>query len=322
MPTLKKINLGIIGYKNHALRLIKEFSKSKYIDKIIVFHPNKKLDFDIKYLSTNNFESLKSCNAIVISSPTNTHFKYLQLLKEYSGYIFLEKPAIDKPSQERKFISFKKDFLSRIYINYNFLFSETFTHLKKLINQKSFGKCIHFRAESTHGLAFKNEYLHSWRAKINSGVGEMVATHYYNLFLNLFNYKDQKKVIICKSNFSNVKEAIDTVHITNNQKSDFQFSIFCSYSSAFSVSIKIYGTNGIITYDGNELLLRSPRDTLDSEGRFVKPPVIKCIRINHASEWKRSLSSSVDYFMKIVLTRRSFDKNYQDTAIRTMHPFY
>ena len=29
MSTVKKLNIGVIGYKNHALRLINEFYKSK-----------------------------------------------------------------------------------------------------------------------------------------------------------------------------------------------------------------------------------------------------------------------------------------------------
>ena len=322
MSNIKKINIGVIGYKNHALRLINEFYKSKYTQDIIVYHPKKKLDLNKKYLSTNDFTILEGCHAIIISSPTNTHYKYLKLLENYSGYIFLEKPAVNKAYEEKKLLSFKKEFLSKMYINYNFLFSETYVLLKKFINHKSFGKCVHFRVESSHGLAFKNKYLNSWRSKISGGVGEVVATHYYNLFLNLFDFQDNKNAIICKSNFSGVKGAIDTVHITNNLKSKFQFSILCSYSSAFDISIKIFGTNGIINYDGNKLNVQSPRDTFDSEGRFSKPPTIISYKINHSKEWKNSLSNSVRFFIDTVSKGNLFDKNQQNIAIRTMHPFY
>ncbi len=314
--------IGVIGYKNHALRLMDEFYKSKHTKEIIVYHPKKKLGINKKYQSTNDFQDLERCHAIIISSPTNTHYKYLELLENYSGYIFLEKPAVNKIYEEKKLLSFRKEMLSKIYINYNFLFSKTFRLLKKLINHKSFGKCVHFRVESSHGLAFKNEYLNSWRSLIGTGVGEVVATHYYNLFLNLFDFKDDNKAIICKSNFSGVKGAIDTVHITNNLKSKFQFSIFCSYSSAFDVSIKIFGTNGIIYYDGNKLNIQSPRDTFDSEGRFSKPPTIKSYNINHSKEWKVSLSKSVRFFIDTVSRGGLFDKNQQNVAIKTMHPFY
>ncbi len=321
MSTVKKLNIGVIGYKNHALRLINEFYKSKYTQQIIVYHPKKKLDPNKKYLSTNNFQNLKNCHAIIISSPTNTHYKYLKLLENYSGYIFLEKPAVNKAYEEKKLLTFKKKLLSKIYINYNFLFSKTFRLLKKSINHKSFGKCVHFRVESSHGLAFKNEYSNSWRSKLSGGVGEVVATHYYNLFLNLFDYKDNK-TIICKSNFSGVKGAIDTVHLTNNLKSKFQFSILCSYSSAFDISIKIFGTNGIISYDGNKLNIQSPRDTFDSEGRFSKPPTMISYKINHSKEWKNSLSKSVSFFIDTVSKGNLFNKNQQNVAIRTMRPFY
>ena len=80
-------------------------------------------------------------------------------------------------------------FLSKIYVNYNFIFSNVFAEIKKLLVSKNFGEHVYTEINSNHGLAFKKTYLDSWRAVSKYGVAELVAVHFLNMIINLLTLK-------------------------------------------------------------------------------------------------------------------------------------
>ena len=73
----------IIGYKNHARRIINNVISSKKYSKIYIYHP------DIKKLSslssinplvevTDKTSEWKNCSCFFIGSPSETHFYYIE----------------------------------------------------------------------------------------------------------------------------------------------------------------------------------------------------------------------------------------------------
>jgi len=85
------LKIGLIGYRNQAERLI-DIIKSRADSKLeCIYHPTKKFDDS---LFTNRFDDLLVCDAIIISSPNDTHYKYLTKLQNFDGYIFCEKPPV------------------------------------------------------------------------------------------------------------------------------------------------------------------------------------------------------------------------------------
>ena len=58
--------LGIIGYKNHASRLIKLINEIDDCFVNLIYHPNKILD--VQHF-TNNLNDLFDCDAIFVASP-------------------------------------------------------------------------------------------------------------------------------------------------------------------------------------------------------------------------------------------------------------
>ena len=199
-------------------------------------------------------------------------------------------------------------FLSKIYVNYNFIFSNVFAEIKKLLVSKNFGEHVYTEINSNHGLAFKKTYLDSWRAVSKYGVAELVAVHFLNMIINLFDIKNLEGVKVSSHNHSGNGKAPDTFHIISINQIKNKFSILCSYATPFDISIKIIGTNGIIYYDGKELIFRYPRETYDQNERFKSPSIKKRNLINHAKEWQQSISRSLDFFLDNVLKRQKFSR--------------
>ena len=85
------INVGIIGYRNHAQRLISLVETSPVCKLKHIFHPYKKID---DFRGTNNFSDLLECDIIIIASPNSTHYEYLKKLKSFTGYVLCEKPPV------------------------------------------------------------------------------------------------------------------------------------------------------------------------------------------------------------------------------------
>ena len=318
MPTLKKLKVGVIGIRNHAKRLIDQLIISKKVNHVIAFHPTRKVE-NTKFESTTKFSELLSCDAILISSPTKTHFNYINKLRNYDGYIFVEKPIVNNLIEERKLMNMEDKFLSKIYINYNFIFSNVFTEIKKILFSKSFGEHVFTEITSNHGLAFKKTYLDNWRASSKYGVAELVAVHFLNMIINLFDIKNLEDVKVSSHNHSGNGKAPDTFHIISINQIKNKFSILCSYATPFDISIKIIGTNGIIYYDGKELIFRYPRETYDQNERFKLPSIKKRKLINHAKEWQKSIGRSLDFFLDNVLKRQKFSRKKLVTGLLSMN---
>ena len=158
------VNLGIIGYKNHAERLLNILDKKKGCYLKFIYHPTKKLK-DSR--GTNKISDLLSCDGILISSPNNTHFSYLKKLEKFDGYIFCEKPPVVLRSELNKLKKFKIEKKRKIYFNFNFRFKKINSLFEEIIQDKALGKIININIILAHGLAFKKEYVKSWRSKDN-----------------------------------------------------------------------------------------------------------------------------------------------------------
>ena len=92
IDVLLVLNLGVIGYRKHAGKLISFLEKNSECKINYIYHPTKKID-DPR--GTNNLEDLYHCDGVIIASPNMTHFDYIQkLIKNSSCYIFCEKPPV------------------------------------------------------------------------------------------------------------------------------------------------------------------------------------------------------------------------------------
>lgn len=310
------IKIGLIGYRNHASRLLRLLEQRSDCKLDFIYHPTK-LFKDPR--ATNNLSELFECDAILIASPNHTHYEYLEkLLKKFKGYIFCEKPPVTSLMEIEKLEKLDVGKKSRIFFNFNYRFSEINNNLINQLKSASIGKIIHINMIYTQGLAFKKEYEKSWRAdgeKNLHNISETVSIHYLDL-LNL-HFGNIKKLFYFPRLVSKNGTSYDTSYFTLQYDTGVTASILNSYASPSIDEITIIGTNGYFTIKNNELSIYSPRDTFNSKGFFISPPIIEKCSFSMENDYQNSLQKSLDYFISHVKEMTPIDLGHFNASLRT-----
>ena len=306
--------IGIIGFGNHASRIISILKTFENIEIYKIFHPTKIV---LEKIGTNQFDELYDCECILILSPDHTHFEYLcKLLKNYNGYIFCEKPIVTKLDELKSLENINKIKKEKIFFNFNFRFSKLNEIIKNEINNKKIGEISHINIFSTHGLAFKKEYQNSWRSDKNyHNILDSLAIHYLDLIL--FQIGNIKNSYYYPRLVSKCGYTFDTCNLTLEAENT-SVMIYCSYANPKIDEIVIIGTDGYITIRDNKKEVFVPRDTFDSKGFFVKPPMIANEDFNFENEYLNSLKKSLEYFINCVKNKKLIDlKNFEVSILTT-----
>ena len=303
------MKVAIIGYKNHAGRILNIIKNDLLLNDVIVFHPNKKNDI----INTNNFNDVLNTNCVFIASPNSTHFYYIEKLldKNYQGKIFCEKPPVTNISDLNKLNS-KDDLCNQLYFNFNFRKTSLFNMLKDC----KIGKILSVNLNLTHGLAFKKSYSDSWRSKSKThdlGILETVGIHWIDLFSLLFGDIVDKKII--SNNFSENGEVFDTSEIILKHSSRAVTKIFVSYASCKYFNLVCQGTDGVLEIDSNRLIVRSPRDVFDKNGYFILPSINKKENYCYNTDYADSLFNSIKYFVDCVQQNKEFKRKEFENSI-------
>jgi predicted dehydrogenase len=303
------LTIGIIGIGGHAKRIFSILVNRYDISSIKFYHPSKR-DFGITV--TNTLADLLQCDAIFIASPNETHYEYLMFLEEnFHGYILCEKPPVISLEQ----LSSLRLSSGKVFFNFNYRFSDYFYKIKEEIDSGRLGNPIFVFIAFTHGFAFKNEYLTSWRSKSithKNGVVETVSIHFIDLFIYLFGSVFHFEVTGC--NQSGRGDATDTAVVRMQFQKNLEITILASYSAPFSERMIVYGTNGMLEICNDDVISQSPRDTFDDQGYFSPPPIIA-----NKSEniYQASLEKSIDYFLSVCKVKERFNPKHLEASIST-----
>ncbi len=310
------LRYGFIGYRNQSKKLLVSFQKQTKGQYKVYVHNKKNL---FKYTNTrntnytNNINDLRNCEVIVIASPSNTHFKYINFFKNKAKYIFCEKPGVVNKTELIKIQKFSNNLKKKIYFNFNYLHSDFFNILKKIITTKKYGKIINISINSTHGLSFKKNsaYLKkSDHKNVYNNIYGNLAIHYINLLLNIFG-KIQIRNINLYSSYK--RSTYDTVSINLIIKKIIDVNIFLSYATIFSKSIDIYFNNGLIQYNNDKVYENFPRDTFDKKGNFTKPKSKTLYSSIDLSQ--ESINHSIKYFLQSIKNKKNFKKEFDQMVI-------
>ncbi|HJN62367.1 MAG TPA: Gfo/Idh/MocA family oxidoreductase [Candidatus Parcubacteria bacterium] len=321
---MQNIKIGFIGYKGHATRLIKIFDQTSQCTIPYFYHPQEDIDLKkipvvnkSKLIATRKLDDLYSCDGIVISSPTPTHFSYLKkLVKNYRGYIFCEKPPVSSLKELKTLMKFPSKDKKRIYFDFNMRFGFLNEVLRDFPKKYNLGKPIRIAIVSGHGLAFKKSYKSSWRANKElhkAGVLETLGIHFFDLVSFLFG--SPKELFYKAENLSPYGNSTDTCHLSCSFVNQCYFSLTCSYCIPFTKNIQINYTNGSIEFNAGRIKVFGPRESFDENGFFTHPPLIYEKALDDNALYLESLENSCQYFIDCIRNRRSTDIKYFKQSI-------
>ena len=313
------ISAGFIGFNNHAERIRRIVERSQKVQIDVVYHPTKKLNHS---KSSNKFEQLKKCDVVFILSPNNTHFHYLELFsKDYSGYIYCEKPPVSSLEELEKLRLLSLD-PTKVFFNFQLRFSSLRELLEKSIEDGSIGDPLNCFISSTQGLAYKKNYVDSWRADIRqhpNGIAETKAIHFIDLLFLLFG--SPVEYSYKPTNRTKNGTAFDTCHFSLTFKNGLIANLIMSYAAPLTFEFNFLGTNGILKYRSDSLTLKTPRDSFDERGFFIEPS--EKIRIKpkgiESDFTQDSLEKSLEYFLAYTLQNKNLPRELFEQSLNTNH---
>jgi predicted dehydrogenase len=312
----RMVEVGIIGYRNHASKLASLIENNPNCKLKVIFHPSKNIE---DKRGTNDFTELYSCDGVIISSPNNTHFEYLdKLIENFDGYIFCEKPPVTSNQELEKLRNLSIQNKQRIFFNFNLRFSELNESIKQIKNSDDIGKIIHVNIIIAHGFAFKDKYRNSWRSDSERNLHnilETLAIHYIDLLK--WNFGEIERYSYFPTLNSKVGSSYDTSHTSLMFKNGINSSIFTSYSSPSINEITIVGTNGFCMIRDNTMKVFSPRDTFDSNGLFMEPPLKFETDYYLNEKFQESIANSMDYFLSNMQNNKKIDTRQYDESLST-----
>ena len=284
---------AVIGYKNHALNIIKEIKKFKKIKIKYIYHPKK--NFNKFY--TNKFENVLTTDAVFILCPTEKHFFYLNLLKKnmYNGYIFCEKLPVSRKQDIKKLMSIKTN---KIYFNFNLDHSP----VAKILSSKKFGKIQHISIINNKPLLLLKNIKTNWRFKDKNILLTNILPHYLFLIRKYIENKSNKEKILIfgnKLNKSNLSKKIIMLII----KKDLIINLSFSYVEPIKKEIIIDFEKINIQISEKKIIYYS-KEIKIKKNKILNPRIIKQIPIKDI--FKLSNSKSVKFFLNKVINNEKF----------------
>jgi len=238
-------------------------------------------------------------------------------LEDYSGYIFCEKPPVVNFDELKSLEKIEKSRKNRIFFNFNYRFSEFNEILKQNIHSDKLGHIIFVELISSQGLAFKNEYLNSWRADGENNKFNLLDTvtiHYLDLIVENFG-KSINQFYFPKL-ISNNGTSYDTGHLILEYEK-LNVSILNSYATPLIIELNIIGTNGQLSLKNDSLVIKTPRDTFDEKDFFISPPIQTKKEIDLKEDYSQSLKKSLEFFINHVLNKKLIDEKLFKTSLET-----
>jgi predicted dehydrogenase len=328
-----RLNVLVIGYKNHARRIINHLNTIDSIAKIFVFHPNAdRLPISSKsekrkLIYTDDESTLYKVDAIFIASPSDTHIEYIKKIagedaeKSSMPHIYCEKPPATNASEIEWLKKYESKIWQKVYFGFNFRFSNYAQIARRLVKTNKIGEPIQANFNLSYGIAFKKGIEKNWRfanANVFSKITGNVGIHYADLACNLFGRADQFHIM--ERNIAGHTQN-DTVTITMQHPNKVVTSIFLSYSTVYSSNLQIYFEDGILAENSGKIRLISPRDTFNDNGEFIEPKGTVLEDGGGSQNEPQDLLLSLNYFIDVVSKESSFRSTDFKNSLSTTELF-
>lgn len=277
---LKKYNIGIIGLGVGEQHLIGFLKNKKCNVKTICDFDRKKLKkIKKKYkniTTTINAEEVindKNIDCVCVASFDQYHFSHCLNSLKKGKHIFVEKPLSLKINDLKKLesLSAKK----KLIVNTNVIMRmfPRVNYIKRLCNNKSFGKIYYIEANYLYGRIKK--ITHGWRKyepyySVILGGG----IHLIDMIDYLFGYKVKSifskgnNLISKRNNFNFNDNAVSIIQFSNNVIAKISSNFSCAHPHFHE--IKIFGENKTVINNMNNITIWDRKNL--SKKKIIKIP--------------------------------------------------
>ncbi len=146
------VRVGIIGLGHwgpNLKRIIGDFSDSEITAICDLSDDRLNVSNNSTVFKTKNANELidkRIIDAVIIATPTNTHYPLAKLALERGIHAFVEKPLATKSFECEELINIAKDKKLILFVGHVFLYNNAVNTMKKLIDDGELGKVIHINA--------------------------------------------------------------------------------------------------------------------------------------------------------------------------------
>lgn len=243
-----KIKIAIVGIGRWGQNLLREFDKQG--DVVWICHKNSPNSLEIikKYPNikpTTNLEDIlndKSVEAVVVATPTITHFEIAKKILEADKHLFLEKPGCSKPQELKELCEEAEKRKLFFFVGYEFVYHPALKKLKELIKTEDID-AIHFEWNkwgTFNTSAVSNLLSHEISIIKSFGIDSLNPKNYYH-------QKVISETDIIKINFENDKNIFISSNINRA-------------SSVKNKNVTIVGKEKSYVWNNDDLFLIEPKD--------------------------------------------------------------
>ena len=243
---------------------------------------------NVKKILSYDFKNL------IISNPTNLHFKYLNILYKKKINFFIEKPLFEKLHKIGNIIKFQKKHSLKLQVGYLFRFDKLVQNFKKIIKKKIVkDTSIEIICESN---------IYNWREKITNKKNISISKSLGGGVLNelsheidycIFLFGFPKKVLAFNFNSKKIRSC----------NVDDQSDIYLYYPNNVKIHIRLAF---------NQLFEKRYCIVSNKNGYYKMDLISRYIEINHKSNFKKiknfgALSESYNTQMKNFFSNKTLN---------------
>ncbi len=243
------LNLGIFGLgragKIHYENAISsKFFNVKFVSD--VYNISEQIDKDVKYIDFNNIneveENISNVDAIIVSSPTDTHYQVIKLGIKHKKHIFVEKPIMNNFEQITECFDLAEKNKIKLFVGYNRRYDPTIMDIKKRVDNDEIG-FINYALTISRDYPYPDEKF----IKVSSGIFNDCATHDID-YLNWILGDKPISVNVCVDEHNN-HEDYNFDHVLINLK--YSLGTIASInlsriSTSYDQRCEFYGSKGEI----------------------------------------------------------------------------
>lgn len=270
------VNVGIIGLGKMGLSHFSIINAHSDVKVVGVCDPSGYvLDVLGKYTGVDTYTDLgkmlrsASVEAAVISTPSSLHAPMVRDCLEQGIDVFCEKPFCLDPADSTELAALAIDKGLVTQVGYHNRHLGTFIEVKRLLDAGALGKVTHVLAEAYGPVVLKPKGS-TWRSKKGEGGGALYdyAAHPADLLTWYFGKPEAVSGTVLKAVYS--AETDDEVLTTLMWPHGLSGQLSVSWSDEsqrkMTTRVSIWGTNGKIFADRQEIQVYLRDNTMDSEG--------------------------------------------------------